>query len=102
MCHTVFATGPRVTMRSIDNKRSGGHRTEIPVVNYNDSTVTITKEGYTPNAHVVITDENGEIVSDSHLTLSEAEQAVSIPQENGEYTIRISYNNESVEGTIEK
>lgn len=102
MCNIAFAANTKVTMHSNLPGVKRGHRTEIPVVNCNDSSVTITNEVYIPNAHVVITDENGQIVSDSHLTLSAMEQTVSIPQENGEYTIHISYNNESVEGVIEK
>lgn len=102
MCNTAFASDTRVTMRKNDNNTNKGHRTEIPIVDYNDSSVIITNEVYIPNAHVVITDENGKIVADSHISLSAMEQTVSIPQENGEYTIHISYNNESVEGVIEK
>jgi hypothetical protein len=69
------------------------NKNEIPVVTYDDNTVTVTSDSLIYDAQIVIKDEYGNIVSSTQAQLSPAQTQIPLPAEynNGTYTIEIYY-----------
>lgn len=62
-------------------------------------TIIITSTYFIENAHIIITNKNGNIISDLHTNLSECEFLIQL-YEKDEYKIEIKYNNLYIYGFI--
>lgn len=62
-------------------------------------TIIITSTYFIENAHIIITNKNGNIISDLHTNLSECEFCIQL-DEAGEYKIEIEYKDTYLYGQI--
>jgi hypothetical protein len=93
-CSIMYGTNVTLTVYKDGIAIShNGHRDEIPVVTYDDNTVTVTSDSLIYDAQIVIKDESGNIVSSTQAQLSPAQTQIPLPAEynNGTYTIEIYY-----------
>lgn len=70
-----------------------------PIVIQDNDIIKLTSENEIENAHIIITNKNGNIISDLHTNLSECEFCIQL-DEAGEYKIEIEYNNLYIYGFI--
>lgn len=103
ICTAVNAKVGKVIM-TVDTHgtKGSGKPTEIPVVNHEDSTVTISNSTILPNVMIVIKDEQGRIVSTQNVNLSPMSYEVQLPEyaEDKQYKVEISYNDKKLYGNI--
>ena len=70
-----------------------------PIVIQDNDIIKLTSENEIENAHIIITNKNGNIISDLHTNLSEYEFLIQL-YEKDEYKIEIKYNNLYIYGFI--
>ena len=79
LCTGMQAQTKTVTLYSDDLTCRGGHY-ELPIINYDDNTVTISADTLINNATVVIKDGDGNIIHEEKTTVTQAETNINLPQ----------------------
>lgn len=103
ICTAVNAKVEKVNLTVDTHGTKGtGKPTEIPIVNHEDSTVTISYSTILPNVMIVIKDEQGRIVSTKNVNLSPMSYEVQLPEyaEDKQFKVEISYNDKKLYGNI--
>lgn len=86
-----------------DDKKTGGHKIEIPTVKYDKDEVTISSDTIMYNVHIIIKDVNGNVIYNQKKMIDPAETTLNIPEEyqNDKFTIEIYYKKEYMYGYFE-
>ena len=79
LCTGMQAQTKTVTLYNDDLTCQGG-RYEVPIINYDDTTVTISADTLINNATVVIKDADGNVIHEEKTTVTPAEKNINLPQ----------------------
>lgn len=79
LCTGMQAQTRTVTLHN-DDYSIKGHRYEVPTINYDDNTVTISADTLINNATVVIKDADGNVIHEEKTTVTPAEKNINLPQ----------------------
>lgn len=79
LCTGMQAQTKTVTLHNDDLEYQHGHY-EVPTINYDDKTVTISADTLINNATVVIKDADGNVIHEEKTTVSPAEKNINLPQ----------------------
>jgi len=102
LCTGMQAQTRTVTLYNDDLKCKGG-RYELPTINYDDNTVTISADTVI-NATVVIKDADGNIIHEEKTTATQAETTINLPtsEQQDKYVIELYYNDKHLYGFFEE
>lgn len=79
LCTGMLAETKTVTLYNDDLTCEGGHY-EVPTINYDDNTVTISADTLINNATVVIKDAEGNVLHEEQTTVTPTETTINLPQ----------------------
>ena len=79
LCTSMQAQTKTVTLYNDDLECNERHF-EVPTINYDDKTVTISADTLINNATVVIKDAEGNVIHEEKTTVTPAEKNINLPQ----------------------
>lgn len=101
-CTSMQAETKTVTLYNDDNHKEE-HKYEVPTINYDDKTVTISADTLIKNATVVIKDANGNVIHEEKTTVTPSETIISLPKakQKEKLVVEIYYDDKYLYGFFE-
>lgn len=104
-CTSMQAETKTVTLYNpdVDEFTPDGPHSEVPIINYDDKTVTISADTLIKNATVVIKDANGNVIHEEKTTVTPSETIISMPQakQKEKLVVEIYYDDKYLYGFFE-
>lgn len=96
-------TGMVVLSERDKDTLSQGHRTDIPVVTYNDSTISITSDSTIINSHVVIRNMFGGVLYQATTDLGQNQTVISLSEQDNKtkHSIELYCDDKYLQGFFE-